>query len=92
MSVMRNQSRPTTRSEWLSALSDACRTLARAPEEVIRSMSVTARLPEGPDVPWPVLELARRIAEEYQVRAQTRREGDFLTVRFQRPVGDESER
>lgn len=83
----KSQSRLTARSEWMSTVRCACQTLCQTPEEVIGSLSVTARVATLEEA-RSITEMARRIAEEFNVCARERRDGQSLTVQLRRQAPD----
>lgn len=69
--------------KYVNLLRRACRVLCSVPAHVIGSVSVTFTL-GSPEEVAAVVELIERLAEEYELQAQTVVDGRGLTSHFRR--------
>lgn len=75
--------------KYADLLRHACSVLCRVPPDVIESVSVTLAMVSSEEV-LPVARLAERLAEEYDLAAQTEFESSGLTALFYRRPGIQS--
>lgn len=82
---------PFTRADYLNAGQSACRTLWRTPAQIIGSITIVTSGTEKPDEARPLVDLARRVAEEYGLAIRVPNHDCPLTICLSRYDGKGSQ-